>query len=79
MISSPDKKLQLRVVRISPRHGEVVREWERLRILNLDDNGFVLAEVKLRQGEGYCWRCGGIAWDPDNTLEDCPHCGDSFN
>ena len=73
-----DGKLRLELVRISPRNGAKVLERPRLHIVNTDDNGFVLAEVKLEPGEDYCWRCGGFAFNPDRSLDECPHCGQDF-
>lgn len=78
MPNSVPEGLRLVRVRLSPR--TFAKTWEiqetsRLHVVNPDDNGFVLVEVKLAPGEQVGYRCGHILYDPAKAYSDCPVCG----
>lgn len=68
-----------KVFRCLPRRTTVFTRDPRILCKGQDHAGFTLVEVDLDRGEGVCWRCAGIAYDPKGTLNVCPHCGGDFN
>lgn len=71
--------MEKKVVRINPKYPEDIRPHSRAKVVGVDKAGFILLEVWLEPGEGYCWECGSIAPDPDGKLVHCPVCGGFFN